>query len=162
MQEENYSEKQKLLLSQTYKTIQKLKKLNETLIILTRIDNSQFVDSEQIDLSQAVNDKIKELTEFINIKNIKITTTLKSVERQINPILLNMLFNNLFINAIKYNLPTDGMIDITLNENSIVIKNSGISTPIDKENIFSRFKRYDTDGASIGLGLSIIKKTVDF
>lgn len=162
MQEENYSEKQKLLLSQTYKTIQKLKKINETIITLTRIDNSQFVDNESIDLSNAINNKLEELAEFIKIKNIKINKQLAPVIISINLALLNMLLNNLFINAIKYNLPANGSIDIISSENYIMIKNTGENLPIDKENIFARFKRYKNSDDSIGLGLSIIKKIVDF
>jgi len=162
MQEDNYSEKQKLLLSQTYKTTQKLKKLNETLIVLTRIDNNQFVDNEIIDVSQAINDKLEELIEFINIKEIKITKQLMPVEKQINPVLLNMLLNNLLINAIKYNFPLGGSIDIIANENCLIIKNTGEEATMNKEDVFARFKRYKTNDDSIGLGLSIIKKIIDF
>jgi signal transduction histidine kinase len=162
MQEENYSENQKLLLYQTYKTIQRLKKLNETLVVLTRIDNNQFIDGEQIDLVHAINDKLAELADFITVKNITITKQLESVKKEINPALLNMLLNNLFINAIKYNVDQNGSIDITANKNYILITNTGADVPIDKENVFSRFKRYKTNEDSIGLGLSIIKKIVDF
>jgi len=71
------------------------------------------------------------------------------------------LFIYLLINAIKHNLSENGYLKILLNENGMVIENSGVSSKIDKENVFEKFKRYTTIEDSIGLGLSIIKKILD-
>lgn len=161
MQENNYSEKQKKLLSESYQSIQRLKKLNETLIILTRIENNKFVGIEKVNLLSAIKSKITELNDFIEAKKININLDLMSIEKEINPTLLNVLLNNLIINAIKHNLPEKGFINIILNQQGLSIKNSALNNKIDEKHLFERFKPYSTDENSIGLGLSIIKKTTD-
>jgi signal transduction histidine kinase len=162
MQERNYSEKQQEMLAETYKAVQRLKRLNETIVMLTRIENNIYVGSEKINLSIAVHEKLLELDDFIKAKNISIIVEdFDSVEKEINPLLLNVLLNNLLINAIKHNLSENGYLKIQFYENGMVIENSGVSTKIEKENVFEKFKRYTTIEDSIGLGLSIIKKVLD-
>ena len=161
MQESNYSEKQQTLLSQSYQAIQRLKKLNETLVTLTRIENNQFIGTEKIDLSLAVKNKVADLIDFIEAKKITIQMDLIPVEKNINPILLNILLNNLFSNSIKHNLPENGSIHVVLNEGRLSIKNSAPNNKIDEKHLFERFKSYSTSEDSIGLGLSIIKKITD-
>ena len=72
MQETNYSERQHKLLVQTYNATQRLYKLNEGLILLTRIENKQFVDTTMINLNQAIDEKLEILEDFIEAKQIKI------------------------------------------------------------------------------------------
>ncbi|MGZ4117622.1 MAG: sensor histidine kinase [Bacteroidia bacterium] len=162
LMQENYSPKQQGMLVEAYKAVQRLKKLNETIVMLTRIENSQYVDFEIINLQDAINEKLTELDDFIKAKNISTAVIgVKPVQKKLNPLLLNILLNNLLINAVKHNLPENGYIKIKLNENGFTIENSGASGKIDKENIFEKFKRYTTIEDSIGLGLSIIKKITD-
>lgn len=160
MQENNYSENQKKLLSQSYESIQRLKKLNETLITLTRIENNQFAEVETIDLSLAIQKVLEELEDFIEAKNITIQLDLVPVKKKINPMVLSILLNNLLINAIKHNLPTAGTIYITLDKSRLSIKNTALIQEIDQKHLFERFKSYSTSPDSIGLGLSIIKKII--
>ena len=159
--QETYSPNQQAMLVEAYKAVQRLKKLNETIVMLTRIENGRNIDFENINLSAAINEKLLELDDFIKAK--KISTAIigsNSIQKKINPLLLNILLNNLLINAVKHNTTENGYIKIKLNENGFIIENSGASR-IDKENIFEKFKRYSTIEDSIGLGLSIIKKTTD-
>jgi signal transduction histidine kinase len=162
MQEKNYSSKQQEMLSETYKSVQRLKKLNETIVMLTRIDNSRATDLKNINLSDAINEKFLELDDFIKAKNIN-TAVIGStqINKKTNPLLLNILLNNLLINAIKHNQLSNGYIKVKVNENGFVVENSGVNGRIDKENVFEKFKRYSTIEDSIGLGLSIIKKVAD-
>ncbi len=160
MQESNYSENQKKLLSQSYESTQRLKKLNETLVTLTRIENNQFAEMETIDLSVAIKNVLEELTEFVEARKITIQLNVESVKKEINPTVLSILLNNLVINAIKHNLPADGVIHITLNQHKLSIKNTALIEEIDPRYLFERFKSYSTNPDSIGLGLSIIRKIV--
>lgn len=162
MQESNYNEKQHKLLVQTYNATQRLYKLNEGLILLTRIENKQFVETSAIDLVQAINEKIEVLEDFIEAKQIVIEKVFNAqVTKEVNPVLLTILLNNLFINAIKYNLEENGTIKITLDEDSFSVENTSISDKIDKQFLFDRFNKNSISG-SLGLGLSLIKKIVDF
>lgn len=162
MQESNYNEKQHKLLVQTYNATQRLYKLNEGLILLTRIENKQFVETSAIDLVQAINEKIEVLEDFIEAKQIVIEKVFNAqVTKEVNPVLLTILLNNLFINAIKYNLEEHGTIKITLDEDSFSVENASVSDKIDKQFLFDRFNKNSISG-SLGLGLSLIKKIVDF
>lgn len=160
MQESNYSENQEKLLSQSYESIQRLKKLNETLVTLSRIENNQFAQISTIDLSAAIKEVLEELKDFIEAKKITVQLNLISVRKEINPVVLSILLNNLLINSIKHNLPADGYIYITLNEYKLCIKNTALIEEINQKHLFERFKSYSTNPDSIGLGLSIIKKIV--
>lgn len=162
MQETNYSERQHKLLVQTYNATQRLYKLNEGLILLTRIENKQFVETSTINLNQAIDEKIEILEDFIEAKQIKIEKVFnKQVTKEVNAVLITILLNNLFINAIKYNLEENGIIKVTVDEDSFSVENTSSADKIDKQFLFDRFNKNSISG-SLGLGLSLIKKIVDF
>ncbi|MBC7695510.1 MAG: HAMP domain-containing histidine kinase [Burkholderiales bacterium] len=162
MQETNYNEKQHKLLVQTYNATQRLYKLNEGLILLTRIENKQFIEINTIDLTQAIDEKIEILEDFIEAKQITVEKAFnKQITKEVNPVLMTILLNNLFINAIKYNLKENGVIRITVDEDSFTVENTSYIEKIDKQFLFDRFNKNSISG-SLGLGLSLIKKIVDF
>ncbi|MDF2451676.1 MAG: histidine kinase [Bacteroidota bacterium] len=162
MQETNYNEKQHKLLVQTYNATQRLYKLNEGLILLTRIENKQFVETNSIELTQAINEKIEVLEDFIEAKQITVEKVFNTqITKEVNPVLMTILLNNLFINAIKYNLEENGIIRITVDEDSFTVENTSYVDKIDKQFLFDRFNKNSISG-SLGLGLSLIKKIVDF
>ncbi len=162
LQQSNYSEKQHEHLLQAYRATQRMYKLNEALILLTRIENKQFVDKCIIDLTLAIEEKLDVLSDFIEAKNIIIQREYnKIIQKEVNPVLLTILLNNLFINAIKYNFEDKGTIRIMVDENSLTIENSSPLEKIDKQFMFERFKKNSTSG-SLGVGLSLIKKVIDF
>ena len=162
MQEGNYSDRQQQLLTDAYTATLRLKKLNQTLVSLTRIEEGLYAKTEVVDISKSIELKLVEIDEFIQAKNITVERDIESVEKIINPEIFNVLINNLLINAIRHNNKTGGLIKIKLKTNELQIENTGTGTGIKKENIFERFKPYTTDTDSIGLGLSIIKKITDY
>lgn len=162
LQQSNYSEKQHEHLLQAYRATQRMYKLNEALILLTRIENKQFIDKNTISLTEAIEEKLDVLADFIEAKNIVVKKEYnKIIKKEVNSVLLTILLNNLFINAIKYNMEDGGSIRITVDENSFTIENSSPLEKIDKQFMFERFKKNSTSG-SLGVGLSLIKKVVDF
>jgi signal transduction histidine kinase len=111
---------------------------------------------------QAIEEKIEVLEDFIEAKQIVVQKVFNAnVTKEVNPVLLTILLNNLFINAIKYNLEEKGSIKITLNEDSFSVENQSPSDKIDKQFLFERFNKNSISG-SLGLGLSLIKKIIDF
>ncbi len=162
MQETNYSERQHKLLVQTYNATQRLYKLNEGLILLTRIENKQFVETKTINLNQEIDEKMEVLDDFIEAKQIKIEKVFNAqITKDVNPILLTILLNNLFINAIKYNLEENGTIKVIVEEDCFSVENTSFKDKIDKQFLFERFNKNSISG-SLGLGLSLIKKIIDF
>lgn len=162
MQVDNYNEKQHKLLVQIYNATQRMHKLNEGLILLTRIENKQFVETSAIELTQAFDEKIEVLEDFIEAKQITIEKQYnKQITKEVNPVLLTILLNNLCINAIKYNLEEGGTIKITVDEDSFSVENTSYIEKINRQFLFDRFNKNSISG-SLGLGLSLIKKIVDF
>ena len=162
MQETNYTQKQNELLQQTYQATQRLYKLNQALILLSRIENKQFIETNHVNLNEAINEKLEVLEDFIDAKQIVIKKEYnKNINIEVNEYLLTILLNNLLINAIKYNPETNGVITITIEDNSFTIENLSTVSKINREYLFERFNKTATSG-SLGLGLSLIKKIVDF
>jgi signal transduction histidine kinase len=162
MQEKNYSNKQHEAIQQIFQATQRLYKLNQVLILMSRIENKQFVSTENINLVDCFEEKLEELEDFIEAKQIIIKKEFnKNVSKDLNPVLSNILFNNLFINAIKYNLENGGTLKITLDDDSFSIENTSDRAKIDKQFLFERFTKSSTS-ASLGVGLSLIKKIIDY
>ena len=161
MQGSNYNEKQQEYLQQIFQSTQRIYKLNQVLILMSRIENKQFLASEPIDLQLAIQQKLEELEDFIGAKQITISTEYKSQNiKNINPILFDILLNNLMINAIKYNLDPYGEIIIRLDEHTLTIENTSDIGKIEKEFLFERFTKSSTS-SSLGVGLSLIKKITE-
>ncbi len=85
-----------------------------------------------------------------------------------DPADMEIIFNNLVSNAVKYN-KTGGMAEITINDSNgdalITISDTGIGiTKNDTENLFTEFVRIKNEKtrniSGSGLGLSIVKKVV--
>ena len=162
MQETNYTKKQNELLQQTYQATQRLYKLNQALILLSRIENKQFIETNEVNLNNAIDEKLEVLEDFIEAKQITITKEYnKNINIEVNQYLLTILLNNLLINAIKYNPETNGTIKITIDDNTFTIENLSTVDKINREYLFERFNKTSTSG-SLGVGLSLIKKIVDF
>lgn len=161
MQEPNYSENQIRLLSETYQSVIRLKKLNETLVMLSRIENNQYTDKKSIDLSNLVYSTIANFRDFIDARNISVSIDSESIQKEVNPVLLDILLSNLVINAIKYNLEENGILEIKLTKSGFYIRNTSSNNQILDIDLFERFKRYRTTEDSIGLGLSLVKRVVD-
>jgi signal transduction histidine kinase len=70
--------------------------------------------------------------------------------------------NNLLSNAIKHNIKKDGLIMVQLEENQLIIKNTGEELNILEDSLFLRFKKNKQNESSHGLGLAICKRICDY
>ena len=144
-----------------YEAAGRLSKLNQSLLLLTKIDNQQFQTKEPINLSQTIENQIINFEDFITGKQISITKNLDTaVELSINPNLLDILISNLLINSIKHNL-RNGTISVVLTHKKLTIQNTGKPLVNSPNDFFGRFKKHNTESDSLGLGLAIVKKICD-
>ena len=75
---------------------------------------------------------------------------------------IGRIIDNLLSNAIKYN-KTDGTILITLTQDFLSVKDSGIGFDTEKSNeIFKRYSRLESSSGGFGIGLNIVKSLCDF
>ena len=161
IQDEQLTEPQSRAVQAAYESIQRLSRLNQGLLLLTKIENGQYADTSPIDISQKITEKIIQFEEMIASKNIKVTTSLdNTVTINMNPALADILLNNLFSNAIKYN-SRGGTIDIIADQGIIEISNSGDKAGLDANRLFRRFSKTGQVNDGIGLGLAIVRQVAE-
>ncbi len=161
MQSEHLKMDDKQTISNVYSATQRLSKLNKTLLILSKIENQQYSQKEEIAINDVVNNQLEIFEEFIASKNLTISKNLSlDVKVTANPLLFDMVVSNLISNAIKHNYE-NGSIEIKTNELFISVANTGRPTSISSEALFERFKKDSNSTESFGLGLAIVKKVCD-
>lgn len=160
-QDKNLNEEQAILLSDAAKAVNKLFMINKGLTLLCKLDNKQYNSPVKINLGELIQQRIKYFSDFIENKNIKISET-HSTDFSItmDTVLSEILIDNLIKNAIQHNFQ-NGRIYVTIEKNQLVISNTG---DIPKEPMTNYFHRFYSQKPqqSLGLGLSIIKKIVDY
>ena len=158
IQSENLREAEMKAIQTVYEATGRLSKLNQSLLLLTKIDNQQFIQKEKINLAQAIDNQVNNYEDFIVGKQISIVKELnRNIEIEINPILLDILLSNLLINSIKHNLK-NGTISIKLSPEKLEIQNTGKAIENVPNDFFGRFKKHNAESDSLGLGLAIVKK----
>jgi signal transduction histidine kinase len=146
------------IIQSVYNASNKLSSLNKGLLLLSKIENNQFIDLENIQFKQIIEKNLEHFEDLITIKNLRMEKEYQTIPfHQMNPILADILITNLIQNAIRHNIK-DGFIKIVLTENSVKISNSSNSTVRNTNELFDRFKKSDDSADSIGLGLSIVKE----
>ncbi len=159
IQEPNLNESQTKQLQSMYDAMSRLTKLNQSLLLLTKIENNQFNKAAPLRLDILINEKLSQLEDLIAAKHLHLHTDLKETTVNMDDYLADILLNNLLGNAIRHN-NDNGSINISLNNNELKISNSGASFSLDDNNIFDRFKK-GQNSEGIGLGLAIVKQICD-
>lgn len=156
-QDETLTESQLVTLSSVSEAANRLGRLNQALLLLTKIENRQFLaGTEPVNLIPIINGKLQDLEDLILKRKIGIQTDLEPVGLIIHPALAEILVNNLLTNAIRHNVE-NGKIIITLRERFLSVKNTGKILNLNPEQLFERFRKESTVSASLGLGLALVK-----
>ena len=113
---------------------------------------------EIVDLKNLIIEQLEYFTPLASKKSIDIKLQLEPFEYKINKDDFKRLFNNLISNAIKYN-KIAGTIEITLKNNELIIKDTGIGISKDKlKDIYKRYYRATNEQGGFGIGLSIVNQ----
>lgn len=156
--ETDLNEEQYRYVESLEKTINKLSRLSESLSLLSKIDNHEFGNDHTVNLSRLITESIEEFREFIIFNKLKIETQIQmDVHIKMHPALVEILWTNLFQNAIKHNIE-NGKIMVKLTGELLEVSNTGKNLSVDPEQLFERFRKDDQNSSSIGLGLSIIER----
>jgi two-component system sensor histidine kinase ArlS len=160
----------KVRLLEMQKILNRLKSITKTLLLISQIENDQFLKEDKIPVQELLQDVYDEIS--IRLQDMNISLALLVTEDvefvNVNKFLLFNLLYNLINNAIKYNRP-DGEITVTgqwVKDNyTISIADTGIGIA-DEElpYIFNRFKKLKQSLSqdSFGLGLPIVKSIAVF
>lgn len=161
LSETDLTEEQYKYIESLEKSVKKLSRLSESLALLTKIENHEFQNDEKVNLSDLISDSLEAFEEFIALNNLAVETDIRNdVDINMHPVLADILWTNLFQNAVRHNVE-NGKIKIVLNEEELIISNTGEDPEVEPEQLFERFRKAEQSSESIGLGLSIIKRIVD-
>ncbi len=153
----NLTESQLEQIIKTRQTIERLSKMNRSLLLLTKLDNKQFTDSSKISLNKVIERILPDYQMVYSSKEISVTTSYKgSFIVDMNPSLSENLISNMLKNAYVHNI-NGGEINIISDNDFITFENTGDAKPLDKELIFKYFYHDNTSNQSIGLGLPVVK-----
>jgi signal transduction histidine kinase len=155
IQDEKLKAEQFEQINDIYAATNKLSRLNQSLLLLVKIDNDLIQDTATFNLKDVILEKEHQLQELAQNKGIELIHVLEDKEITASKYLIEILINNLFNNAIKHN-PINGKLYIKLTNKELIFQNTGDRDPLNSEEIFERFKKgKNSDGT--GLGLTIAK-----
>jgi len=158
IESQNLDEQQVALITSAYQSLDKLAKLNKTLALLSKIENDEFVNFQEVNLSMLIENKLRDFQELFELKAIRLQAHIQpGILKEMDKMLAEILISNLIQNAIKHNR-LEGIVEVTLDKTHLKIKNTGNPLTIPTTQLFERFKKDQQSGESLGLGLAIVKK----
>lgn len=157
MEDETLTEQQMGEIVKTYQTLEYVSKLNKSLLLLSKIDNSQFAETKEISLNEVLHRYSDDYREVYHYRGITLDIQEKATFRvQMNETLAVVLVTNLLKNAFVHNIDK-GMIRVEITSSSIRFGNTGADVALDDKRIFERFYQGSRKReGSTGLGLAIV------
>ncbi|MFF4590576.1 sensor histidine kinase [Streptomyces sp. NPDC001388] len=146
-------------------TNERSEQLVEGLLLLARSDN-QIVERKPVDLAEVAEQAIDQVHAEAEAKGVTIRGEQKPAVVQGNGVLLERIALNLVQNAVRYNVPEDGWVEVTTEvqhgQAVLVVSNTGPVVPAyEIDNLFEPFRRLRTERTGsdkgVGLGLSIVR-----
>ena len=154
-------------IASSLRTLDLLKKVINNLLLISRIDNNQFVNNEQISIKEITAEILEDFEDRIAEKKISVVNEVAEDFIFLgNRTLIRIMLYNLVLNAIKYNI-TKGKIILKTNFSGdnylLTISDSGKGmTEAQLATIFERFTRIDMEQEGQGLGLAIVDSIAKF
>lgn len=155
---EGMTEQQMEQLDEIYATLDRAVKLNKSLLLLSRIENGQYTEMEDVSVDEILDELLPDLMDIYEHKRVNL---IRKREEQpfiirCNHSLAQILVSNLVKNSLLHNRE-GGELQVLTTPTSLVIKNTG-DVPLDGEKLFRRFY-HGMDGKkdSTGLGLAIAR-----
>lgn len=164
----NLPEEHENKLLASLKTLNRLKVIINSLLLISKVENDQYLKTDQVHVKEELEEIYEDLEDRIQAKQLTYTNQVEHDFKLVgNQALLHTLLVNIINNAIKYNVPK-GSITVTDKlegqQYSLSIADTGIG--MDKkiiDNAFKRFERENDDTEEgFGLGLAIVNSIAKF
>ena len=155
---ETLTEEQLRELDAIYSTLGRAVKLNKALLLLSRIENGQYAETENVSLDEVLDHLLPDLMDIYEDKHVRMERCRDKEPFVIrcNHSLAQILVTNLVKNALLHN-HEGGEIRITTSPAFMSVENSG-EAPLDAGRLFERFYRGSgRKKDSTGLGLAIAR-----
>jgi len=140
---------------------QRLSSLNKSLLLLSKIENRQFIAGEPLSLDEIIRKILDDFTDYSEYRKIKMEYKSEHLWFvKLNRDIANILVMNLVKNAIIHNR-LGGELIITLSSEHFTIENTSDNPALNADKLFERFNRSPKSNVSTGLGLAIVKAIAD-
>jgi signal transduction histidine kinase len=150
-------------------TNERSEQLVEGLLLLARSEN-QLTDRRPVDLAEVAVQAQEQTRAEAESRGVELRTELEPTVVSGNGVLLERIALNLMQNAVRYNLPKDGWVEVSVGPmpgiGELVVTNTGPVVPgYELEHIFEPFRRLKSSERTrsdkgVGLGLSIVRSVV--
>lgn len=152
------------------KTLNRLKKIVQSLLLISRIENDQFERRDTFAIHTLLTEVMEELGHRLEDRALHFSMFVSRdlVVQGLNHDLIFQLFYNLVNNAVRYNKP-GGKIVISEEKSgegiyTVHVTDTGIGIPAHEQaTVFNRFKKVvRTEQEGYGLGLSIVQAIANY
>lgn len=156
LENEDLTEMQMNEIVKVLNTLNGITRLNKSLLLLSKIENGQFGEKEPIDMNILIHKLAAEFEEVYAHLNITVSIIEKGrMTLRMNESLAGVLVTNLLKNAFVHNKEA-GKIEVVIEPDQLIVRNTGTEEALDKEHIFKRFHHTRKREGSTGLGLAIL------
>ncbi len=141
------------------------------ILMISRLETKEAeVEITEVRLCPLIEEVCTSLQPLAKEFQVTVSASCKPLSLKANAGQMKELFNNLIINAIKYNKPK-GQVFVTVTSEAkdivIIVEDTGVGIPEEaKQRVFERFYRVDKGRSKkvggTGLGLSIVKHVVNY
>lgn len=136
----------------------RLSQMNRTLLLLAKIENHQFPDTQAIDFSTLLRMDVSTLKAHYDDNFPELTMNIAdNVILNANNSLIEILVHNLLNNAVEHNIQ-QGKLSIFLTSEKFIIENTGPPLTRPTEELFERFRKGSHMSKTTGLGLALVKQ----
>lgn len=136
----------------------RLTQLNRTLLLLAKIENNQFPETEDVNVSLMIDAVIEMFRNLYEKKSPAININRdQPIIIKANPSLIEILISNIIKNAIVHNI-AEGKIYVSISNNEFLVKNTGSELQGAPVEMFQRFKKGSDKTKTTGLGLALVKQ----
>ncbi|MEO3761791.1 HAMP domain-containing sensor histidine kinase [Streptomyces sp. B8F3] len=142
--------------------------LVEGLLLLARSEN-EIVDRKPVDLAEVASQALDQTRGEAQTKGVELRGVRKPAYVQGNGVLLERVGLNLVQNAVRYNVPEGGWVEVATEAQPgvavLTVANTGPVVPAyEVDNLFEPFRRLRTERTGsdkgVGLGLSIVRSVI--
>jgi signal transduction histidine kinase len=144
-------------ISAVIESLERLTRLNRTLLLLSKIENRQFTDESLVNVNEIVERTVHAFSDLSEFKSVTVEFIQESpLNVRMNAELAEMMVSNLLKNAIVHNRE-GGTIQLKVSASAFTVTNSSDAAKLDETQIFKRFYKGSSSKSSSGLGLAIVK-----
>ncbi|HMI01908.1 MAG TPA: histidine kinase dimerization/phospho-acceptor domain-containing protein [Pedobacter sp.] len=146
---------QSQIIEETNNALSRVSRINKNLLLLAKIENQQFLEKQQVNMSEPLQEILDLLSGLLEDRSIESNISPNCIVEG-NRILVEVMLTNLLMNSLRHT-ESGIKIELSLSPVELVISNPG-NYPLDGSKLFRRFSAASSQTPGSGLGLSIVKE----